>query len=303
MKILLTGQSGQLGHELARSLPVVAEVVSLSRAELDLSDLDKVRDVVRRIAPDLIVNPAAYTAVDKAESDPELAIRINAEAPRIMAEEAQRLGAGIIHYSTDYVFDGTKDGTWKEDDATHPLSVYGSSKLAGEQAVAIACEAHWIVRTSWVYGVHGNNFLKTVLRLAREKDSVNIVADQTGAPTWARSIAAATMRMLRDECAPAALQKRMRDSAGIYHLSAAGSTSWHGYASFVVAQLQAQHVALRLAREAIAAIPTSDYPTPARRPLNSCLDLQKIANIFGVRPNDWQADVATCLREILSNSQ
>jgi dTDP-4-dehydrorhamnose reductase len=198
LKILLTGQTGQIGSELALSLQGVGEVIYFPRTAMDLSDLDQVRDVIRAVRPDLIVNPAAYTAVVQAESEPALATLINGAAPGVMAQEAQRLGAGLIQYSTDYVFDGAQTKPYDEKAIPNPLNVYGQSKLAGEQAVAQHCEAHWILRTSWVYDAHGANFLKTVLRLAQEQSQFTMVADQFGAPTWAKSIARLTREMLTD---------------------------------------------------------------------------------------------------------
>src|SRR5471032_821894 len=227
MKILLTGSSGQVGYELARSLQGIGEVVAVDRNVMDLSDLDQVRDVIRREKPGLIVNPAAYTAVDQAESEPELAHRINAEAPGLMAQEARLLGAAMVHYSTDYVFDGSDPAARREDDATGPLNVYGASKLAGEQAIAAAGIPHLIFRTSWVYGMRGKNFLLTMLRLARERDELRVVADQHGAPTWSRTIADTTALVLSQ--AHAGGREWWVQNSGVYHLSARarppGSTS------------------------------------------------------------------------------
>jgi len=301
MKILLTGASGQVGHELARQLPSLGEVIAPDRRQMELTDLDQVRDVIRRHQPQLIINAAAYTAVDKAESEPALVMRINAEAPAVMAQEAQSLGAGMIHYSSDYVFDGCKNGSYNEDDATNPLNVYGRSKLAGEITVAAACEAHWIFRTSWVYGVHGNNFLKTIMRLVQEREQLNIVADQIGAPTWARTISDVTRRLLADGNSDTAMLDGLRATTGLYHLTADGATSWHEYACFIATQLQARQIAIQATADKIEAIPSAAYPTPAARPLNSCLSREKLQQTFAVMMPAWQSDVIACLNEIITN--
>ena len=284
MKILLTGASGQVGYELERSLQALGEVVAVDRARMDLSDLDQVRDVVRAVRPGLIVNPAAYTAVDKAESEPQLAHRINAEAPAVMAAEARLLGAAMVHYSTDYVFDGAKQGPYTELDATGPISVYGSSKLAGEQAILAAGIPHLILRTSWVYGMRGKNFLLTMLRLAAEREELRVVADQHGAPTWSRTIADTTACLLT--------QARVGGApwwdahSGIYHLSAEGQTSWHGFTEAIVAQAGLNC--------RILPITTADYPTPARRPANSVMASDKLMRSFCTLP-DWEQALKLCL--------
>jgi len=299
MKILLTGQSGQIGNELALSLQGKAEIVSFSRAQMNLADLDQVRDVIRAARPDLIINPAAYTAVVKAESEPELAARINGEAPGVIAEEAQRLGAPLVHYSTDYVFDGAKDTPYSEDDRTHPINVYGQSKCAGEEAIARHCEAYWILRTSWVYSVGGGNFLKTVIRLAQEQEKFTIVGDQFGAPTWSKTISDMTTGLLLNRGAQIS-PDRVRGTSGIYHLTAAGETSWHGYASFIVDQLQALNVPVKVGGSAvIAPVPSSTYPVPPHRPKSSRLSGAKLASTFGVTMPSWQTDVAACLKDIV----
>jgi dTDP-4-dehydrorhamnose reductase len=295
LKILLTGKSGQVGSELALRLPTLGEVVALDRGEMDLSNAEQVRAAVQRIKPDVIVNPAAYTAVDKAESEPELAMRVNADAPRIMAQEAQRLGALMIHYSTDYVFDGDKEGYYTEEDQPNPRSVYGASKLQGERAVAEECSAYWIFRTSWVYGAHGGNFLKTILRLAKERENLKVVADQTGAPTWARSIAEATVAALRFRLEA---ENVLPPPAGIYHLCAGGATTWHGYASHVVSLAAKYEEQLKLKPQAIDAIKTEAYPLPAPRPKNSRLDTKKIQDAFGIKLPEWQGGVEACIAEI-----
>ncbi|WP_211460706.1 dTDP-4-dehydrorhamnose reductase [Collimonas silvisoli] len=300
MKILVTGKSGQVGYELERSLQGLGEIVALDRNQMDLSNLDQVRDVIRAVKPDLIINPAAYTAVDKAESEPELAMRINGEAPGVMAEEAQRLGAAMIHYSTDYVFDGTKSSAYTEEDRPNPQSVYGRTKLEGEKAVAQACPAHWIFRTSWVYGVHGGNFLKTILRLAKERENIRIVADQAGAPTWARTISRTTAAALRSSVPVA---DHILATAGIYNLCASGDTTWHGYAQHVVAQAQLQGLSLKLTSEAIEAISTEAYPLPAPRPRNSRLATHKLQNAFQLSLPDWQVDMDSCLSELIARNE
>ena len=214
-RILITGKTGQVGYELERSLQGLGEIIALDRSQMDLADLDQVRDVIRRIKPTLIVNPAAYTAVDKAESEPELALRINGEAPGVMAEEAHKLGAAMIHYSTDYVFDGSKDGSYVETDPTCPINVYGSSKLAGEQAIQATGIPHLILRTSWVYSTHGKNFLLTMLRLAKEREELSIVSDQFGAPTWSRTIADTTAHIVAQSLAASDQQAWWQACSGL----------------------------------------------------------------------------------------
>ena len=284
MKILLTGATGQVGYELERSLQALGQVVALDRRRLDLSDLDQVRDVMRAIRPGLIVNPAAYTAVDTAESEPELAYRINAEAPAVMAAEARLLGAAMVHYSTDYVFDGAKHGPYVETDPTGPLNVYGSSKLAGEQAIAATGIPHLILRTSWVYGMRGKNFLLTMLRLARERDELRVVADQHGAPTWSRTIADTTAALLAQ--AHVGGTAWWHQHSGIYHLSAEGQTTWHGFTEAIVA---AAGLDCR-----ILPISSADYPTPARRPVNSVMSSEKLMSGLCTLP-EWQHAMKLCI--------
>ncbi|MEB0013416.1 dTDP-4-dehydrorhamnose reductase [Glaciimonas sp. Gout2] len=296
MKILVTGKNGQVGYELERSLKGLGEIIAVDRSQMDLSNLDQVRDVIRTVKPNLIINAAAYTAVDKAESEPELAMRINGEAPGVMAEEAQKLGAAMIHYSTDYVFDGTKKSPYTEEDITNPQSVYGRTKREGEIAVAKACEAHWIMRTSWVYGVHGGNFLKTILRLAQEREAIRIVADQTGAPTWARTIARVTTAALETQ---ESTWNHILASAGIYNLCASGETTWHGYAKRVVTLAGLNGLALMLSLDAIEPIPTEAYPLPAPRPGNSRLATDKLQNTFKLGLPDWHTDLDICLSELI----
>ncbi|WP_346400175.1 dTDP-4-dehydrorhamnose reductase [Pseudomonas syringae] len=299
MKILLLGKNGQVGWELQRALAPLGEVIALDRQGADglcgdLADLERLAATVRALAPDVIVNAAAYTAVDKAESEPDLAMLINGEAPGVLAREATALGAWLIHYSTDYVFDGSGEQQWREDAATGPLSVYGRSKLMGEQAIQASGAKALILRTSWVYAARGHNFAKTMLRLATERDSLNVVADQYGAPTGAELIADVTAQILyrvRADQNPAAL-------AGIYHLAAAGETSWHGFAQFVLEHAARNGVALKVAPDQIGAIPTEAYPVPAPRPRNSRLALIKLETAFQLKMPSWQQGAQRMLDEI-----
>lgn len=286
MRILLTGVNGQVGWELRRTLAPLGEVIAADRSELDLADTAGIRPRVAAIAPDLIVNPAAYTAVDRAESEPDLAYAINAAAPGELAA----CGVPLVHFSTDYVFDGRKTGAYTEADTPNPLGVYGASKLAGELAVARAGVPHLILRTAWVYGLRGRNFLLTMQRLARERESLSVVDDQVGAPTWSRLVAEATALVIARwlaRCNPAA-------NSGVYHLTCGGSTSWHGFTAAILARMAA-HGETGLAR--LTAIPSSGYPTPAARPANSRLDCTRLADTFGVRLPPWDAALALCLEE------
>ena len=302
MKILLTGQTGQIGGELALHLHGLGEVVYFPRTGMDLSDLNQVRDVIRAVQPDLIVNPAAYTAVPKAESEPALAMLINGEAPGVMAEEAQRLGAAMIQYSTDFVFDGTQSRPYDEAAPTNPLNVYGQTKLAGEQAVAKHCEAHWILRTSWVYNAHGSNFMKTITRLAQEQTELTVVADQFGAPTWARTVSRTTREMLNDSRGNAAhALGHIRATSGIYHMTSNGEASWHEYASFIVDHLRSRGVPTKISGSA-AIRPIPAPPTLPRRPHSSRLALDKLETTVKLRRPNWRADAITCLDEIIGNS-
>ncbi len=298
MKLLVLGKNGQVGWELRRSLAPLGEVIALgsgSEGDLcgDLSQFDALRATIRAIRPDVIVNAGAYTAVDKAESEPERAMAINGIAPGVLAEEAARLDAWLVHYSTDYVFDGSGCAPWREADVTAPLNTYGRTKLAGEQAIQAAWRKHLIFRTSWVYGEHGNNFIKTMLRLAQERDSLNVIDDQIGAPTGADLIADVTA---------SAIRKALQDDtvAGLYHLAGAGETSWFGYARHVLEQARERGVALRVQPEQIGAIPTSAYPTPAQRPGNSRLDTSKLRATFGVELPEWRDSVTSVLASLRS---
>jgi dTDP-4-dehydrorhamnose reductase len=290
MKILLTGTRGQVGYELARSLQSLGEVIAVDRSKMDLSDLDSVRDVVRSVKPNLIVNPAAYTAVDQAEKEAELAMRVNGEAPGVMAEEAARLGAAMIHYSTDYVFDGRKTGQYTEDDVTNPLSVYGRSKLAGEQAVEAANIPHLILRTSWVYGARGKNFLQTIRRLAAERDELRIVADQHGAPTWCRTIADTTANIVIHLSSNKDSRQDWQEASGIYHLTAQGQTSWHGFAQSIVDSM----ATTGRQKPVVTPIATREYPLPAARPMNSVLSCERLQKRFCRLP-DWQTALGLCV--------
>lgn len=291
-KILLTGINGQVGHALqsafSRDILFANEIVAVDRCQLDLTNTDEIRRVVQLVQPDLIINPAAYTAVDKAEVEPDLAYAINATAPQVLAEEAAKIGAKLIHFSTDYVYSGAKLTPYTEDDATHPLSIYGKSKLAGEDAIRKVGLSHLIFRTSWVYGAYGKNFLKTILRLASERGEIRVVADQIGAPTSSLSIAQAIIAVLnRHE-----RKQSIAEQSGTYHLVNAGQTSWHGFAMAIVEEytrLQPTHhwQPLKLTSANIHAITTQEYPTPAVRPANSCLDCTKLARDYSVTLPNW----------------
>ena len=295
MKILLFGKGGQVGWELQRSLAPLGELVALdfdsSEHCGDFTNTPGLADTVRAVKPDVVVNAAAHTAVDKAESEPELAHRINAEAPRVLAEEVARLGAWFVHYSTDYVFDGSGERPWTEGDVPAPLNVYGQTKLAGEQAVIAAGPKHLIFRTSWVYAARGGNFAKTMLRLAQERDKLTVINDQFGAPTGAELLADVTAHALRAVQRDASL-------AGLYHLTAAGVTSWHGYARFVVDTARALQPEQAWKAQSVDPVPTTAFPTPARRPLNSRLDCGRVQAAFHLRLPRWHDGVARMLREV-----
>lgn len=295
MKVLLTGSSGQIGFELRRALAPLAELICPDSRACDLANPDGIRQWVRQACPDIIVNAAAYTAVDRAESEANTAYAINATAPGVLAEEAARLGALVVHYSTDYVFDGSKtDGAYSERDVPNPVSVYGTTKLIGEQAVRQANPAHLILRTSWVVGAHGQNFAKTMLRLAAEKSELNIVADQWGAPTSAALLADVTAHLLRQH-----QTSRAGFPYGLYHLTASGATNWHEYASHVIERARMAGAPVRVAPAAVLPITTADYPAPAQRPLNSRLANIKLQETFGFRLPDWREGVDHILEQIL----
>jgi dTDP-4-dehydrorhamnose reductase len=295
MKILLTGKNGQVGFELQRSLAPLGKIVAVDQLECDLTDQEAIRRLVRETRPDIIVNPAAYTAVDKAESDVETAFAINAAAPGALAEEADRIGALTVHYSTDYVFDGTGQAFYTEDDLPNPQSVYGRSKLEGDQALLRAAGKCLIFRTSWVFGAHGHNFAKTMLRLAAEKDSLNVVADQIGAPTSAPLIADVTAQIIGRY----KFQAGQAFPYGLYNLVAAGETSWFEFARTVVASARHAGRKCMLRPENIRPITTAEYPLPASRPANSRLDTKKIRDTFDLHLPDWQDGLEHVLQEIL----
>lgn len=298
LRMLLTGAEGQVGWECRRSLQALGQVQGVGRAQCDLSRIEAIRALVRETKPDLIVNAAAYTAVDRAEAEPDLASAVNADAPAVLAEEARRLGAALIHLSTDYVFDGAKQAPYTEDDDCNPLSVYGRTKLQGEQAIASSGAAAIVLRTSWVYAMRGQNFLRTMLRLAREREELRIVDDQWGAPTWARSIAEAiaaiTARAGRDRGSIAA---SFAELGGTFHLTAAGRTTWHRFAQRLLQRIADPQRRLRT----ILPIPTTDYPTPARRPMNSVLDCTRLAHRWGASLPAWDLalDLAVADGELL----
>ncbi len=300
MKILLLGKNGQVGWELQRSLAPLGELIALDRHSADwcgdLSNLPGLAATVQALRPDVIVNAAAHTAVDKAESEPELARTLNALAPGVLAQEADKIGAWLVHYSTDYVFDGSGTRPWVETDTPAPLSVYGQTKLEGEQLIAAHGKRHLILRTSWVYAARGGNFAKTLLRLARERERLTVIDDQWGAPTGAELIADVTAHALRQ------VLQHPQDAArfnGIYHLAAGGETTWHGYAQHVIAQTRRMQPATPDLAQDVAAVPTSAVPTPARRPQNSRLNTARLRATFGLTLPAWQSGVNRMLAEIL----
>ncbi len=285
MKILVIGAAGQLGRELNRSLACIGEIVAFDRKQLDLADSESLRTAVRTHAPAAIVNTAAYTAVDKAEQAPEIARLVNATAPAILAEEAKRAGALLVHYTTDYVFDGKKVEPYSEHDTPRPLSAYGRSKLEGEQSIAASDARHLILRTSWVYGLHGANFMKTMLRLGSEREELRVVGDQIGAPTWTRHLADVTAQILG-----------RRDSPnGLYHLTASGETSWHAYAQTIFDI--AVQLGLMARAPVVRRITSADYPLPAPRPKNSRLDCSRFTHDFDLTLPDWRVGLADCLAD------
>lgn len=296
MKILLFGKNGQVGWELQRSLMPLGEVVAVGvegKMGLcgDFSNPQGLTQTVRAVKPDVIVNAAAYTAVDRAESEPELARMINANAPASLAQSASELGIWLVHYSTDYVFDGSGHHFRKEEEATGPLSIYGATKLEGEQAVRASGCRHLLFRTSWVYAARGANFAKTILRLAQGRETLSVIDDQVGAPTGAELLADVAAHAIR-------MAQAAPELGGTYHVVANGETSWHGYAKYVLQCVQTLGINLKVQPEMIAAIPTSAYPLPARRPLNSRLDTIRVREAFGLSLPDWRAGVARMLREL-----
>ena len=302
MKILLTGKNGQVGFELARHLAATHhELVSVGSADCDLSKPAAIRDLIQTVRPDVVINPAAYTAVDRAESEPDLAKAINADAPEVMAGELKRTGGLLIHFSTDYVFDGQKTKPYNELDAPNPQSVYGQTKLQGEHAITASGVDHVILRTSWVFGLHGHNFLKTMLRLAAEREELRVVNDQLGAPTSAKFLAQTVTQMLgrlgsertdsQDATDRAAL-------AGLYHCSCSGLTSWYDYAKFAIELARQNGIKLKLPTKNLKPIPSSQYPTPAARPTNSVLDNTKLERTFGIQRPDWQSEVEQAIQAL-----
>jgi dTDP-4-dehydrorhamnose reductase len=292
-KILITGKNGQVGFELQRALAPLGEIVAVDRSECNLADLDALRAFIARVQPDVIVNPAAYTAVDKAESDRDNAFLINRDAVRVLGEEAARLNALVIHYSTDYVFDGTKDGSYTEEDSPAPKSVYGASKLAGELALALANPRHLILRTSWVVGAHGGNFAKTMLRLASEREQLSVVGDQHGAPTSAALLADVTAHLVRDY-----LHVQESLAFGTYHVTGGGETTWYDYARFVIAEAIAAGKPMKAGTDAVSSLTTAEYPTPAQRPPNSRLDTTYFQSTFNLHLPHWQQGVRHVLQQI-----
>lgn len=288
MRILLLGVEGQLGTELRRTVPPDAELIAPRQAEADFTRLQELRALVRAARPQAILNAAAYTAVDRAESESALAHTINAEAPALLAEEATRHGAAIIHYSTDYVYGGDRAAPWTEGDVPAPCNVYGATKLAGDLAVLGAGARGVVLRTSWVYAAHGQNFVRTMLRLGRERDELRVVADQRGCPTWAHDLARASWTVLGRGCTP----------GGLFHCAGAGAVSWHGFAERIFALARQRPLGADLRVRSVVPIATADYPTPARRPLQSELDCSRIAREHGVRMPEWADALARCLDEL-----
>ncbi|MGZ8163704.1 MAG: dTDP-4-dehydrorhamnose reductase [Methylobacter sp.] len=294
MKILLTGCNGQVGWELGRALLPLGEVIATNSSQVDLSDLDGLRCIVQKYSADVIVNAAAYTAVDKAEIEKDLAFLVNAEAPGVLAEQAKQTGALLIHYSTDYVFDGAKISAYAEDDVPNPANIYGQSKLAGEKAIQATGADYLILRTSWVYAARGHNFLKSILRLAAEREELNIVADQIGSPTWARLIAETTAHALRQSL----LERHTGDfNSGLYNLTSTGETSWHGFAQMIVDYAR-QQGNQTLKNRIINPIPTKDYPLPAKRPVNSRLSTDRLEQHFGLKMPAWDQALKLCMEDI-----
>jgi dTDP-4-dehydrorhamnose reductase len=295
-RILITGECGQVGEALTRTLAPFGEIVATTLEVFDLTDTESIRKTMREVRPRWVVNAAAHTAVDKAESEPELAFAINATAPKILAEEAKSIGAAVIHYSTDYIFDGSKTTPYVETDPAGPLNEYGKSKLGGELAVSGSGAAYFTFRTSWVYGATGNNFVRSMLKLAREREHLRVVADQHGGPTWSYELARMTADVIDQverlsEQGKCSLSEAALPLSGVYHATGAGETTWYGFAVQAIAELQKREPETKLAL--VEPIPTSEYPTPAKRPMNSLLDCSKLERTFGWRMPDWRDSVAT----------
>ena len=298
-KILLLGKSGQLGWELQRTLMPLGQIIALDSRELNLAQPEMIRQILRQVQPSIVVNAAAYTAVDRAETEAELAMAINGIAPGVLAEEAKKLNALLLHYSTDYIFDGHKTDAYVEDDIPNPLSVYGKTKLAGEEAIRATGVNHFIFRTSWVYGARGKNFLLTMLRLSQELRKLSIVNDQIGAPTWCRSVAEISAQVLVQLAATHGPRKRIEveEVSGTYHLTAMGQVSWHGFATAIMRLAAVQPV------PTLIAIPSTAYPLPAVRPLNSVLSNDKLQQVFNVSGGDWEAYLKLCLAELVEPNE
>ena len=303
VRILLTGVTGQVGGELLPMLQPVGSVIAPGRSDLDLRDGESVRAFIRKVKPDWIINPAAYTAVDKAESEPALAYAINADAPRAIGEAAAELGIPVIHFSTDYVFDGSGTRPWVEEDLTGPLGVYGASKLAGERALAECGAAYLVLRTSWVYSSRGKNFLRTILHLAQEKPELRIVNDQHGAPTWSRDLAKLVIHVMeniseRSALSVGSVQDAVRPVQGVYHATDSGETTWFGFAREFLRLAASARPEIKLAW--LLPIESREYPTPARRPSNSRLNCSRLQRVFGITLPAWEESTAAVIAEVLS---
>lgn len=296
MRILITGKTGQVGFELRRALASLGDLVVADRLQCDLSSGDKLRLFVREVAPNVVVNAGAYTAVDRAESEKDLAIAVNSNGPGILGEEASRLGALVVHYSTDYVFSGSQARPYTEDDTPDPINAYGYSKLMGERYLEESCRRHLIFRTSWILGANGTNFARSMLRLAAERDALDIVSDQLGAPTSASLIADVTALLVRD-----ATRSPEEFPYGLYHLTSSGSTTWHEYACYVIDRARLAGQPVRIRRDAIRAIRSEDYPTAALRPANSCLDTSRLRRTFGLQLPHWKTGVDYTLEQIFGS--
>ena len=293
MKILLTGKNGQVGFELAKKLSALGEVIAIDRDDLDLANPEAIKQFIDQTKPDIIINPAAYTAVDKAEADPEMAYQINVTAPEVLAEKSRELNIPLIHFSTDYVFDGSKKEAYVETDLTNPQSIYGKTKCEGEEKIR-KHPKHIILRTSWVFGVHGNNFLKTMLRLIQDKESLNIVGDQWGSPASAKMLADVTFKIV-----DTIFKNGNFNDYGIYHVTSDGETNWQQYASLIASELIKLDVKIKCEPDQICPILTSEYPTAAKRPLNSRLNTDKIKKTFVLELPHWESEVKKVLREII----
>ena len=294
MKILVTGKNGQVGHELMRSLAPLGQVVGVDVKECDLAQSAAIDALLERVKPDIIINPAAYTEVDKAESEPTISHAVNAQAPKLLARYAARHNIPIIHFSTDYVFDGKKESAYSEEDEPNPKSVYGKTKWLGEEAVRKMAAKHIIIRTSWVFGSHGVNFLKTMLKLAGERDKLSVVSDQYGAPTSAKMLANAVAQIVKELGEPGSYRKY-----GTYHIAARGETTWHGYAQLILEKAIELGVDIKLSPKEIKPILSKEYPMPAQRPANSRLDTTKVSTVFSVSLPKWQDEVESVIKELV----